>query len=76
MGAFVKSPLATRRMVVFLFYDLCCLTTNTKTPREVTQTRERGLILARFTNGGNLSSRSVTTVTDSLKLTWDQVFPH
>ena len=38
--------------------------------REVTQTRERGVTLACFTERGNLSSRSVTMVTYSMNLTW------
>ena len=38
--------------------------------REVTQTRERGVTLACFTEKGNLSSRSVTMVTYSMNLTW------
>ena len=38
--------------------------------REVTQTRERGVTLACFRKRGNLSSRSVTIVTDSMNLTW------
>ena len=38
--------------------------------REVTQTRERGVTLACFRERGNLSSRPVTVVTDSMNLTW------
>ena len=40
--------------------------------REVTQTRERRITLACFTERGNLNSQSVTVVTDSMNLTWSR----